>query len=97
MPGTIGYLGGCFDQVMSKRKTDTHKDKEENNTRSLFVLFRLLVGAFVLSRAVFLSSFIAQGPGREKYFLALFTGIFLLYSAYIIIGAVRDRIHSSHS
>lgn len=77
---------------MSNQDISIPKNKagepEGEKPESSPLIFRLLIGVFLLSRAMILAGYIGTAPGRDRYFMAVFTLIFGGLALYLTLTAI---------
>lgn len=68
------------------QKTQKRDNKKELGFLSpIAPLFWKLVGIFLIYESIFISRFISNAPGREKYFLIIFTVVFAIAGIGILL------------
>lgn len=66
----------------------TGGEPEGKKPESSPLIFRLLIGVFLLSRALLLAGYVGTAPGRDRYFMAIFALIFGGVALYLTVSAI---------
>lgn len=55
-----------------------------------YSILKLLIALFLGLKTLYLKGYIAGAPGRERYFMAVFTVVFGALALYYVLSFIRD-------